>query len=39
MTFFYFLFDFVISNNSHCELMDLFKSKENFKKKVDSDNK
>ena len=39
MTFFYFPFDFVISNNSHCQLMDLFKRKENFKEKVDSDNK
>ena len=39
MTFFYFPFDFVISNNSHCQLMDLFKRKENFKEKVDSDSK
>ena len=26
------------SNESHCELMDLFKNKESFKEKVDSDN-
>ena len=25
------------SNSSHCRLMDLFKSKESFKKKVNSD--
>ena len=41
MTCFYFSLDLglVQSNSSHCQLMDLFKSKERFKEKVHSDNK
>ena len=38
MTSFYFPLALVRSNNSHCQLINLFKSKESFKEKVDSDN-
>ena len=38
MTYFYFPFTYVRSNSSHCQLMDLLKSKKSFKEKVDSDN-
>ena len=38
ITCFYFSLAVVRSNSSHRQLMDLFKSKESFKEKVDSDN-
>ena len=37
VTFFYFLIALIRWNSSHCQLMELFKSEERFKGKVDLD--